>query len=250
MTYCVAMRLRAGLLFASDSRTNAGVDHIATFRKMNIFEVPGERLVTLLNAGNLATTQSVISLLRQRASGGGRHLLNLPSMYDVAELVGRTVKEVVARDSDGVGQLNQGVDFGANFIVGGQIRGEAPRLFHVYPQGNFIEATEDTPYLQIGESKYGKPIIDRVIDFDSSLTEATKCALISFDSTIRSNLSVGLPLDMLLYRTDSFAPARPHRVTGEDPYFSRLRQGWGGGLKRVFEQLPDDDWFLPDQVGG
>lgn len=243
------MRLRAGLLFASDSRTNAGVDHIATFRKMNIFEVPGERLVTLLNAGNLATTQSVVSLLRQRASGGGRHLLNLPSMYDVAELVGRTVKEVVARDSDGGGQLNQGVDFGANFIVGGQIRGEAPRLFHVYPQGNFIEATEDTPYLQIGESKYGKPIIDRVIDFDSSLTEATKCALISFDSTIRSNLSVGLPLDMLLYRTDSFAPARPHRVTGEDPYFNRLRQGWGGGLKRVFEQLPDDDWFLPDQIG-
>ncbi|ALV04725.1 peptidase [Roseateles depolymerans] len=244
------MRLRAGLLFASDSRTNAGVDHIATFRKMNIFEVPGERLVTLLNAGNLATTQSVVSLLRQRASGGGRHLLNLPSMYDVAELVGRTVKEVVARDSDGGGQLNQGVDFGANFIVGGQIRGEAPRLFHVYPQGNFIEATEDTPYLQIGESKYGKPIIDRVIDFDSSLTEATKCALISFDSTIRSNLSVGLPLDMLLYRTDSFAPARPHRVTAEDPYFNRLRQGWGGGLKRVFEQLPDDDWFLPDQIGG
>jgi putative proteasome-type protease len=243
------MRLRAGLLFASDSRTNAGVDHIATFRKMNLFEVPGERLVTLLNAGNLATTQSVVSLLRQRANGEGRHLLNLGSMYDIAELVGRTVKEVVARDSDGGGQLSQGVDFGANFIVGGQIRGEAPRIFHVYPQGNFIEATEDTPYLQIGESKYGKPIIDRVIDFNSSLTEATKCALISFDSTIRSNLSVGLPLDMLLYRTDSFAPVHPHRITQEDPYFARLRQGWGGGLKRVFEQLPDDEWFSPEQLG-
>lgn len=237
------MRLRAGLLFASDSRTNAGVDHIATFRKMNLFEQPGERLVTLLTAGNLATTQSVVSLLRQRASADGRHLMNLTSMYDVAELVGKTLKEVVARDSDGVGQLNQGVDFGANFIVGGQIRGEAPRVFHVYPQGNFIEATEDTPYVQIGESKYGKPIIDRVIDFDSSLAEATKCALISFDSTIRSNLSVGLPIDMLLYKTDSFAPAEPHRITKDDPYFKTISQGWGGGLKRVFEQLPDEDWF-------
>ena len=237
------MRLRAGLLFASDSRTNAGVDHIATFRKMNLFEQPGERLVTLLTAGNLATTQSVVSLLRQRATVNGRHLMSLTSMYDVAELVGKTLKEVVARDSDGVGQLNQGVDFGANFIVGGQIRGEAPRVFHVYPQGNFIEATEDTPYVQIGESKYGKPIIDRVIDFDSSLAEATKCALISFDSTIRSNLSVGLPIDMLLYKTDSFALAEPHRITKDDPYFKTISQGWGGGLKRVFEQLPDDDWF-------
>ncbi|WP_431049519.1 peptidase [Roseateles sp. L2-2] len=243
MTYCVAMRLRAGLLFASDSRTNAGVDHIATFRKMNLFEQPGERLVTLLTAGNLATTQSVVSLLRQRATVNGRHLMSLTSMYDVAELVGKTLKEVVARDSDGVGQLNQGVDFGANLIVGGQIRGEAPRVFHVYPQGNFIEATEDTPYVQIGESKYGKPIIDRVIDFDSSLAEATKCALISFDSTIRSNLSVGLPIDMLLYKTDSFAPAEPHRITKDDPYFKTISQGWGGGLKRVFEQLPDEDWF-------
>ncbi|SEK82848.1 putative proteasome-type protease [Roseateles sp. YR242] len=244
------MRLRAGVLFASDSRTNAGVDHIATFRKMNLFEVPGERLVTLLNAGNLATTQSVVSILRQRAKeGAGQHLLNIGSMYDIAELVGRTLREVVARDSEGGGQHSQGVDFGANFIVGGQIRGEVPRIFHVYPQGNFIEATEDTPYLQIGESKYGKPIIDRVIDFESSLTEATKCALISFDSTIRSNLSVGLPLDMLLYRTDSFAPAQPHRITHQDPYFSALRQGWGGGLKRVFAELPDGDWFSPDQLG-
>ncbi|UXH78632.1 proteasome-type protease [Roseateles amylovorans] len=243
------MRLRAGLLFASDSRTNAGVDHIATFRKMNLFEAPGERLVTLLTAGNLATTQSVVSLLRQRAAGNEPHLMNLSSMYDVAELVGRTLREVVSRDSEGNGQLNQGVDFGANFIVGGQIRGEEPRIFHVYPQGNFIEATEDTPYLQIGESKYGKPIIDRVIDYDSSLAEATKCALISFDSTIRSNLSVGLPIDMLLYKSDSFAPAVPHRITRDDPYFKTVSQGWGGGLKRVFEQLPDDDWFAAERTG-
>lgn len=242
MTYCVAMRLDAGLLFASDSRTNAGVDHIATFRKMNVFEAPGERLIVLLSAGNLATTQSVISLLRQRLEHEGEHLLNRRSMYDVAELVGRTVKEIVARDANSQ-SLGQGVDFGGNFIVGGQIRGEEPRLFHVYAQGNFIEACEDTPYFQIGESKYGKPIIDRVINTGTSLKEAAKCTLISFDSTIRSNLSVGLPIDMLLYRADSFAPAAPHRVTADDPYFNKLRRGWGEGLKRVFAKLPDEDWF-------
>ncbi|MCV2350637.1 proteasome-type protease [Paucibacter sp. Y2R2-4] len=242
MTYCVAMRLDAGLLFASDSRTNAGVDHIATFRKMSVFEQEGERLIVLLSAGNLATTQSVISLLRQRLEHEGEHLLNRSSMYDVAELVGRTVKEIVARDANAQ-SLGQGVDFGGNFIVGGQIRGEEPRLFHVYAQGNFIEACEDTPYFQIGESKYGKPIIDRVINTGTSLKEAAKCTLISFDSTIRSNLSVGLPIDMLLYRANSFAKAEPHRVTADDPYFNKLRRGWGEGLKRVFAKLPDEDWF-------
>ena len=242
MTYCVAMRLDAGLLFASDSRTNAGVDHIATFRKMSIFEQPGERLITLLCAGNLATTQSVISLLRQRIGGETEHLLSCKSMYDVAELVGRTVKEIFARDADSE-TLGQGVDFGGSFLVGGQIRGEATRLFHVYSQGNFIEACEDTPYFQIGESKYGKPIIDRVVTTASSFKEAVKCTLVSFDSTIRSNLSVGLPIDMLLYRADTFAPADPHRITADDPYFNKLRRGWGEGLKRVFAKLPDEDWF-------
>lgn len=236
------MRLQAGLLFASDSRTNAGVDHISTFRKMNVFERPGERMICVLNAGNLATTQSVISLLRQRCEHEGPNLLNTPSLYDAAEMLGRTLKEVVARDANDA-TLGQGVDFGANFIIGGQIKGEAPRLFHVYPQGNFIEASEDTPYFQIGESKYGKPIIDRVIRYGSSLNEATKCTLISFDSTIRSNLSVGLPIDMLIYRGDSFAPAAPHRVEATDPYFLKLSRGWGEGLRRVFAKLPDEEWF-------
>jgi len=242
MTYCVAMRLNAGLLFASDSRTNAGVDQIATFKKMSIFEVPGERLITLLSAGNLATTQSVVSLLRQRLEIEKDHLHNRRSMYDVAELVGKTVKEIVARDANAQ-SLGQGVDFGGNFIVGGQIRGERPRIFHVYAQGNFIEATDDTPYFQIGESKYGKPIIDRVVNIETTLAEAAKCTLVSFDSTIRSNLSVGLPIDMLLYKADSFAPAEPHRITASDPYFNKLREGWGGGLKKVFAGLPDEDWF-------
>lgn len=244
MTYCVAMRLDAGLLFASDSRTNAGVDHIATFRKMSLFEQPGERLIVLLSAGNLATTQSVVTLLRQRLNQlRGDHLFNRPSMYDVAELVGRTVKEIVARDAVDPETLGQGVDFGGSFLVGGQIKGEPTRLFHVYSQGNFIEAGDDTPYFQIGESKYGKPIIDRVVKSDTSLKEAAKCTLISFDSTIRSNLSVGLPIDMLLYRADSFEPAAPHRIDRDDPYFNKLRTGWGEGLKTVFAQLPDEDWF-------
>ena len=174
MTYCVAMRLRSGLLFASDTRTNAGIDHIASFRKMYQFQIPHQREIVILTAGNLATTQSVLSLLNARLQGEGEHLLNVPSLYDAAVLLGRTLKEVVARDAEG-GSQRQGVDFGANFLLGGQIQGEGPRLFHIYPQGNFIEATEDTPYFQIGESKYGKPIIDRVVRYDTTpLDEAAK----------------------------------------------------------------------------
>lgn len=243
MTYCVAMNLASGMLFASDSRTNAGVDHVSTFRKMQCFQQPGERLLVLLSAGNLATTQSVVSLLRQRASNAadGNHILTVPSMYDAACLVGETLREIAHRDGPALSQSN--IEVGCSFLLGGQIRGEAPRLFNIYPQGNFIEATQDTPYFQIGEAKYGKPIIDRVISFDSTLIEASKCTLISFDSTIRSNLSVGLPLDMLLYRTDSFAPAQPHRIDAEDPYFNQLRRGWGEGLRQVFKALPDEEWF-------
>jgi len=245
MTYCVAMRLRSGLLFASDTRTNAGVDHIASFRKMHQFQIPHQREIVILNAGNLATTQSVISLLSQRLGGEGEHLLNVPSLYDAAVLLGRTLKEVVARDSEG-GAQNQGVDFGANFLLGGQIKGEGPRLFHVYPAGNFIEATEDTPYFQIGESKYGKPIIDRVISYEHTpLDEAAKCTLVSFDSTIRSNLSVGLPIDMLMLRANQFEQAMkpPHRIGRDDPYFLALRDGWSQGLRRVFDELPNEPWF-------
>ncbi|PZP32926.1 MAG: peptidase [Roseateles depolymerans] len=246
MTYCVAMRLRAGLLFASDTRTNAGVDHIASFRKMHQFQIPHQREIVILNAGNLATTQSVISLLNQRLAGEGEHLLNVPSLYDAAVLVGRTLKEVVARDSANGGPQNQGVDFGANFLLGGQIKGEGPRLFHIYPAGNFIEATEDTPYFQIGESKYGKPIIDRVVSYEHTpLEEAAKCTLVSFDSTIRSNLSVGLPIDILMLRANQFEQAMkpPHRVERDDPYFLALRDGWSQGLKRVFDELPNEPWF-------
>lgn len=243
MTYCVAMRLRAGLLFASDTRTNAGVDHIASFRKMYQFQIPHQREIVVLTAGNLATTQSVMSLLNQRLHGEGEHMLNVPTLYDAAVLLGRTLREIVSRDSD---DHHHGVDFGANLLIGGQIKGEGPRLFHVYPQGNFIEATEDTPYFQIGESKYGKPIIDRVIDYETTpLDEAAKCTLVSFDSTIRSNLSVGLPIDMLMLRANQFEQAMkpPQRIGRDDPYFLSLRDGWSKGLRRVFDELPNEPWF-------
>lgn len=244
MTYCVALNLAEGLVMASDSRTNAGVDHIATFCKMAVFEQPGQMMITLLSAGNLATTQSVISLLRQRLDDADDGLYQQSSMYDVACLVGKTLKEVIRRDSGSSADesTSRRVDFGGSFLLGGQIGSEAPRLFNIYPQGNFIEASRETPFLQIGESKYGKPILDRVVTFETSLMEAAKCALISFDSTIRSNLSVGLPIDMLCYSKDSLKIEKRYRVGHNDAYFQRIREEWSGGLKTLFTQIPDPDW--------
>lgn len=242
MTYCVAMCLRDGLIFASDSRTNAGVDHISTFRKMHIFEKAGDRTIVLLNSGNLATTQSVISLLRSRCLHEGASLLSVTSVYDAAALVGETIREVLKRDAGGA-TMAQGVDFSCSFLVGGQIRGESPRLFNVYPQGNFIEATTDTPFFQIGESKYGKPIFDRVVRFETSLNEALKCTLISFDSTIKSNLSVGLPIDLLKMPEGQFGQVKPFRVDDSNDYFQNIRRAWGEGLRRVFAEIPDAEWF-------
>lgn len=241
MTYCVALRLADGLVFASDSRTNAGVDHIATFKKLHTFEVPGERLLVLQSAGNLATTQSVVSLLRQRCTEPEQSLLHAGSLYQAAELVGATVREVIARDG---GQQQSGVNYGCNLLLGGQIQGEAPRLFHIYPEGNFIEASEDTPYFQIGESKYGKPILDRVLTYHSPMDLALQCALISLDSTLRSNLSVGLPLDVLCYRKDSLQ-GQPCRIGEQDLAYAQLRKTWSEGLARLIGQLPPppDGWL-------
>jgi putative proteasome-type protease len=245
MTYCVAMALQDGVLFASDSRTNAGVDHVSTFSKMTIFEASGERVIVLLNSGNLATTQTVVSTLRKALSTDAPNLLSVPSLFDCATLVGEGVRRVISHHSGQ--QAQQGnVDFTCNFLVGGQIAGERPRLFLVYPEGNFIEATDDTPFFQIGESKYGKPIIDRVVKTETSVAEALKCALVSFDSTMRSNLSVGLPLDIALVGTDALAVTFRHRVDTDDAYFGSLRQGWSQGLKKVFNELPSPDWFRFD----
>jgi putative proteasome-type protease len=241
MTYCVAMCLDEGLVCLSDSRTNAGVDHINTFRKMTIFERPGDRVVVLLSAGNLAITQAVVSLLREHASAQDHESLwSAASLFECARMVGDTVRRVYHRDAGALKEF--GVDFNASFILCGQIENESPRLFQIYAAGNFIEASADTPYFQIGESKYGKPIIDRVVHSSTSLDEAAKCALISMDSTIRSNLSVGLPLDLLIYRRDALKVARHVSIDWDNVYFDMIHNQWGASLRRVFSELPDPNW--------
>lgn len=242
------MSLHEGMLFASDSRTNAGVDNVATFSKMSVFEVPDgphQRCIVAVNAGNLATTQNVISQLLRRtlhASAEEKHILNLPSMFDVAEHFGQVMKSTIAHvEADQLAQTS--VDFTCTFVVGGQIRDEPPRLFRIYPQGNFIEATSDTPYFQIGESKYGKPILDRVVRPETPMAEALKSAMVSFDSTMQSNLSVGLPIDIVVLKRDCLKPSLRYRVTEDDEYFQNIRKAWGQGLRQVFQALPQPDWF-------
>jgi len=245
MTYCVGMLLGQGLVFLSDSRTNAGVDHINTFRKMTVWEKPGERVLVLLTAGNLAVSQAVVTLLQECIAAGDEagSPLHAVNMFAAATCVGEAVREVHRRDAAALKEF--GVEFNASLILGGQIAGEPPRLFSVYAAGNFIEATADTPYFQIGESKYGKPIIDRVIGPSTSLDEAAKCALISMDSTIRSNLSVGLPLDLLYYRRDQFAVERHVSIGSDDAYFAMIRKRWGEELRRVFQDIPNPEWPAP-----
>ena len=242
MTYCVAVMLDAGMVFASDSRTNAGVDQMATFRKMHVVPGTDDRLLVFLSSGNLSITQSVINLLELQARSGNsdRTILAATSMYQVAELVGDALREVRRRDGPYLKQSK--VETYVSFIIGGQIRGERQRLFNVYSEGNFIEATEETPYFQIGESKYGKPVIDRVIMSGTGLLDAAKCVLVSFDSTMRSNISVGLPIDLLIYENNTLRPGIFRRVDETDAYFNMLHSQWGRGLKRVFAELPNPPW--------
>jgi len=236
------MSLDAGMIFASDSRTNAGVDQIARFSKMRVFARDGHRVIVTLSSGNLSITQNALSLLEQRAraSDGGQHLWNVSSMFDVARLIGDALREVKTRDGPYLQQNN--IDPHANFIVGGQVRGEPHRLFEVYSEGNFIEATPDTCYFQIGESKYGKPVIDRVVKRSTGLLEATKCTIVSFDSTMRSNISVGLPIDLVMYESDALRIKMQRRIEESDPYFQMIHTQWGEGLRRVFAQLPNPEW--------
>lgn len=239
MTYCVGLKLDRGILFMSDTRTNAGVDNISVFRKMMTWEVPGERVITIMTAGNLATTQSVISILEERGNAPpdrSPSLLEAPSMFRVAQLVGDTLREVIKTQRDS-GQ--SAASFGATVIVGGQIAGSEPRLFLIYPEGNFIEASEDTPFFQIGETKYGRPILVRAYDPTMSFEDATKLLLVSFDSTIKANLSVDLPLDYMAYEADSFEIAQQGRITTDNPHFQQISNGWGDALRSAFASLPD-----------
>lgn len=244
MTYCVAMSLEEGLIFVSDSRTNAGVDHIATFRKLYRFGVPGERLIVMQTAGNLATSQAVVTKLFHHIQADlGQHLNNVATLFEAASLVGECMRDVMRRTAS----LSKSDDyeFSSSILLGGQIKGQPPELYNIYPQGNFIASTPDTPYFQIGESKYGKPILDRALTYNSTLDKALRCALISFDSTIRSNLSVGTPLDLLVYRKDSFDFPEGRRLYESDPYFSMIQKQWSDGLRSTLAGLPpppDDYW--------
>jgi putative proteasome-type protease len=245
MTYCVAIKLKAGLVFLSDSRTNAGLDQISTFRKMIVYEKPGERFMVLLSAGNLSVSQSVREILQVEQvadSEGGEPITiwNARSMFDATRVLGAAIRRVYERDAAALKQA--GVEFNVSLIFGGQIAGEGMRLFQVYSAGNFIEATPETPYFQVGESKYGKPVLDRVITPDTPLDEAAKCALVSMDSTLKSNLSVGLPLDMVVYEADRFQTDKVLCIDENNPYFRMLHNSWGQKLREVFDSIEDPMW--------
>lgn len=245
MTYCVGILLGDGVVLASDSRTNAGIDRVSTFRKMFTFERPGERFFTLLTAGNLSLTQGVISLLEEwlETEDPDKDLYATSSTFGAARIVGRALREVHKTDA---GYLQQhDVDFSASFVLAGQIKGGKLRLFQIYDAGNFIEALGDTLYFQIGEVKYGKPILDRIIRPETSLKDAAKCALISFDSTMRSNVSVGPPIDLMIYRRDTLQPAFTIRLEDDDPYWQELREGWGDAIHSAFVNVGHDPgWVL------
>ena len=242
MTYCVGLYLRDGLVLLSDTRTNAGVDHISTFSKMQVEEVPGDRVLTLLSAGNLAISQAVWNRLQEGVALDGQiHTLrSINTMFRAAQLVGAAVRAVF--NTDGPAMQAQGVSFDTALILGGQIAGQPSRLFLIYAAGNFIEATEDTPFLQIGEHKYGKPILDRAVTYDTSLVDGVKLVLISMDSTLRSNLTVGMPVDLLVYRENTLGVTLRKRLTEEEPYFRLVREGWSNSLRDAYRAMQTPDW--------
>ena len=252
MTYCVGIKLDAGLVFLSDSRTNAGLDQISTFRKMIVYEKPGDRFMVMLSAGNLSISQSVREILQVEKIANGDEppvtIWNATSMFDAARVLGSAVRRVY--DQDGQSLKAAGIDFNASMIFGGQIKGEAMRLFLVYSAGNFIEATQETCYFQAGESKYGKPVLDRMISPTTPLDEASKCARVSMDSTLKSNLSVGLPLDLLVYQNDAFQCDQTVCIDEQNPYFQMIRGSWGHKLREVFESLEDPQWASVSVTAG
>lgn len=244
MTYCIGMGLDEGLVLVSDSRTNAGIDKIARFEKMKVFEKPGDRVLVTLSAGNLSVTQNALSMLdlRARDDPSAPSMWNVTSLYHAAGLLGDAMREVRQRDDEYLREKN--IDPTATFILGGQVAGETPRLFLIYSEGNFIEALNDTPYFQIGEIKYGKPVLDRLVSRQTSLDDAVKCAMVSFDATIRSNLSVGAPIDLFVYRRDSLKVGVRRRLMEDDPWLESINAAWAEGLRSAFDSLPDNDWGI------
>jgi putative proteasome-type protease len=239
MTYCVGMVLDKGLVLMSDTRTNSGVDNISFFRKMFSWQVPGERMIAVMTAGNLATTQAVVSKLEERTKEPDERettLLNGPTMFTVATEIGRLLRQTISEVQE---TNNTTSRFTASIILAGQIAGMEPRLFMIYPEGNFIEASSDTPFFQIGETKYGRPILIRGYDADMSIENAVKLLMVSFDSTLKANLSVGLPLDLMVIGKDEFAPTHQRRITHEDAYFDTISSNWGDALRSAFHSLPN-----------
>jgi putative proteasome-type protease len=249
MTYCVGLALEEGIVMLSDTRTNAGVDNIATFSKLAVVEKPGERVIAVMSAGNLAVTQAVVARVLEGAGAPKNPdgappmtLHDAPSMFDAARLMGEAVREVFHHDGPALAAQNFG--FEASFLLAGQIKGRRLRLFQVYSAGNFIESTVDTPFLQIGEHKYGKPILDRVARHDTPIMDAVKLACVSMDSTLRSNLSVGLPADLLIYRRDALEVSLRKRITDDDPYFRSIREGWSSALRDAYRAMPNPPWTM------
>jgi putative proteasome-type protease len=245
MTYCCAIKINAGLVFLSDSRTNSGLDHISTFRKMIVYEKAGDRFMVLLSAGNLSISQSIREILQVEQlpdPDGGEPLTiwNAKSMFDAARVLGAAVRRVHERDAASLKQAD--VDFNVSLLFGGQVKGEGMRLFQIYSAGNFIEATSETPYFQVGESKYGKPVLDRVITPGMALAEAAKCALVSMDSTMKSNLSVGMPLDLAVYETDKLESDKLVCIDHNNPYYRMMHNNWGQKLREVFDSIEDPVW--------
>jgi putative proteasome-type protease len=240
MTYCCGILVREGLVMFADTRTNAGVDNISTFRKLHVFTQPGQRIMAIATAGNLSISQSVISMLREAwenpETGEFETLMNAPTMFQAAQRIGRGIRQIFLEEGEALKASD--VKFDVSFLLGGQIRGERPRLFLIYAAGNFIECTQDAPYLQIGEHKYGKPVLDRAITYDSDLYDALKIGLVSVDSTMRSNLSVGLPLDLLIARRDACGAELEYRIEPGEPYFHDLRERWSAALRAAHANIP------------
>jgi putative proteasome-type protease len=242
MTYCVGLALADGLVLLSDTRTNAGVDNISIFSKMHLFQIPDERFLVLLTAGNLAVSQAVVNMLHEGIESEERvetlHTVQTP--FRAAQLVGEAVRRIYASDGDALQAQN--VTFDVSVLLAGEIRGRGMRMFQIYSAGNFIEATPDTPYLQIGEHKYGKPILDRIVQYDTDLMDGVKVALVSMDSTLRSNLTVGMPIDLLVYRRGALAPALRRRLTEDDSYFHMIQDRWSEALRDAYRAIPRPDW--------
>jgi putative proteasome-type protease len=247
MTYCCGILVRDGLVMVADTRTNAGLDNISVFRKLHCFAIPGERILGIASSGNLSLSQSVLSILHEGfanpETGERETLLNAPTMFQAAQRIGRAIRSVHTTDEQALEAAD--VKFDLSLLFGGQIRGERPRMFMVYSAGNFIECTTDTPYLQIGEHKYGKPVLDRAITYDIDLYDALKIALISVDSTMRSNLSVGMPLDLLVVRRDTCLAELAYRIEPGEPYFQDLRQRWSGALRAAHLAIPRPPYVNP-----